>query len=229
MVTLRGGWRARLALGSIGVLSAMALTAHPAAAQILTYGFTDLRSDFTAGAPGTGTLNIMAVSASTGDVTRLVPTTQSALFVQDFVSGPDPANVVLSLGLTGITASSAAAAGTFTITDINGDTLTGNVTGLVAPLGGNAALVGTLSNVLLNGSGNGIFEGTSGSFPMSFAGIATPPFSGATNYLISIPAWFDQGSFTGASTQIQAQIVPEPAGLALLALGALAVGRRRAA
>jgi hypothetical protein len=210
-------------------VTALAWTAAPSTAQpILTYGFTDLNSSFAPSTPGSGNLSIAAVSASTGDVTRLVPSTQSALFIQDFVSGPDPANVMVNLALTGISATSAAATGSFTLTDVDGDTITGNLAGTLSPLGSNTQFLGLVSNVFLNETGDGSFEGTSGSFSMNFSGVASEPFNGATNYLISTPFASFGATFATASTQIQAQIVPEPATATLLGAAALLLRRRRA-
>ena len=119
--------------------------------------------------------------------------------------------------------------GTFTIIDVHGESLTGDIDGSFSQLGGGSiGFLGTLSGVAFNDvSGDGTFDGpTSGSFGTDLPGGG--PFDGAVVQLfLDDTGGFFDSDFSGISTQVSGLIVPAPASLALLGLGGLAAARRR--
>lgn len=200
-------------------LAASVATAGP----IVTFGFTDLEASFSPSGALMGNFLAEAGTRTDGDVTRVLPVPATAQFTHDFKS--TAANYTLSLNITGITPLSALASGTFLISDINGDTITGDVSGTWTWSAPFAFFNGMLSNVLFNGSGNGLFEGpTGGDFGMDFSAYGPAPYEGAIMTL-QTGSWFTS-AYQGRNALVQGAIVPEPAG-AVLALGGLLLARRR--
>lgn len=206
-----------------------------AADPIVTFGFTDLDGDYTLTNPGNPALGgpfvarASAISTggpydSRGDVTRvLTPGDGTALFNQAFVAGADSLDFVLNMAIGNVTSSAATATGSFVLTDFDGDTITGNITGNWIRLGGVfGSFEGTLSNISFNSTADGQFEGNIGSFPLTFPG--GPLYDGAI-IVLETGRWFTS-NFSNADTQVEASILPEPASLVLLSLG-LAFARRR--
>ncbi len=195
-----------------------------AAAPIVTFGFTDLDASFAPSGVLMGNLLVEAGPRTDGDVTRLLPVTQTAQFAHDFTL--TAADYVLSMVITNITPLTALASGTFTISDINGDTITGDVAGSwvwVAPF---AFFNGSLSNVHFNSLGNGVFEGPSGgAFGMNFSAFGPAPYTGAIMTL-QTGAWFTS-SYQGCNALVQGAIMPEPAGAVLAVAGLLLARRKR--
>lgn len=216
-------------MGRTMILAAAGVAASAAVANaqtILTFGFTDVNGSFTA---SDGSFTGAADSVTSGDVTRLSSPAGTALFEPGFV-GTGAADfsfdidvIITTPGLT------ADGAGTFTIVDVHGETLTGSLDGQFNRLGGGIiAFSGLLSGVQFNDvSGDGTFDGpTAGSFSTDLPG--TGPYDGALVQLfISSSGGFFDADFTGVSTQVSAVVVPAPASLALLGIGGLAAVRRR--
>lgn len=211
-------------------LAALLVAATQASAQmpILTYGFTDTSASFTLNPDMvSGTYSAVADSDTDGDVTRPLPISDTAYFEQDFTGGM--ADFVLSMAITGIGPGTANATGSFTITDVDGDTITGNISGTWNQLAGIfASFEGSLSNVTVT-SNDGMINGTTGSFAADLTNVGGPgPYPGAIVLLMLPGNWFT-GNFSNANTLVQGAVVPEPATLALVILGGLAAIRRRAA
>lgn len=212
--------------GVAGVVAAA--TGASAQQSIFTFGFTELNGaynqglmQFTADGVDTGVLR------TTGDVTRLqTPGASTALYDPGFAVGL----VNVTLTVSGILGTTANGAGSITITDADGDTITGTVNGQFIANGPAVFFNGLLSGVNLNDNGpqDGLFNGPSGgSFPLSFAP-NPPPYSGAIVQLyVGSPGNFFTSSFSGVSTQVSGAVVPAPASLALLGLGLGAARRRR--
>ncbi|MFI4882652.1 MAG: PEP-CTERM sorting domain-containing protein [Phycisphaerales bacterium JB064] len=204
----------------------VAATAAVANAQaILTFGFTDVSGSFTA---SDGSFAGSSDAATSGDVTRLASPGGTAVYEPGFVgTGASDFSFDIDVMITG--ASTADGSGTFTIVDVHGETLSGNLDGEFTQLmGGAIAFEGTLSNVMFNDvSGDGTFDGpTVGSFGTDLPG--TGPYTGALVQLfIDGSGGFFDSDFTGISTQVSGAVVPAPASLALLGLGGLAAARRR--
>lgn len=224
-----------------GLSLASAPSANAQLTELFSFGFTDLDGDFTrtAGPPGmatAGTFTATADDNSSGDVTRLDGGAQTADFNQGFRSLGTGANYFTTMDLTNITANMADVAagdGSFIITDEDGDTITGGLSGtwfrVPNPFGGDSAqFVGVLTNITLQSNGDGIndltFDGPSGgSWSLDFSSIQLPPYQGFIVQLTQ-PTWFTN-SFSNQFTNVDAQViaVPIPAPAAVL-LGALGLG-----
>jgi hypothetical protein len=173
---------------------------------ILTFGFTDLAASF----DGTSAYTLDPTALTDGDVTRTVPATGTAEYRADWTGGT--ADFDLSMTISNITATTADGAGSFTVTDADGDTITGDFTGVWMR---GAFFNGHVNNVYLT-SDDGTFDGPSGgSFSTAFS--SPQPFSGLIIEL-AIGTWFDM-AFSDANTKVDVQLIPVPAAVLLGALG----------
>jgi uncharacterized protein (TIGR03382 family) len=166
---------------------------------------------------------------SSGSVARLVPATGTADFEPGFVAAANPADIVINLTFTPGPPGMGFGAGSFLITDADGDTISGNISGVwidgTSSPPGQVYFNGTLSNVLFTGT---VFDGTlAGAFSTLFGG--TPPYNGAIAQLFMAPPGnFFTAPFSDVNTGVTLQIVPTPGALALLGLsGAFIIRRRR--
>lgn len=209
-----------------GLTAAMGLASVASADVIATVTYADLNGNFTGTGPGTGNFNAVAVAGgllnSSMTASRLVPVLGDAEFSPGFVAAANPANFTISINTNTITL---AGTGSFAVTDVDGDTITGNIAGDWENIGGFfMAFNGTLSNVQFTGTS---FDGEIGAFSTIFAG--GPPFDGAIVQLtstLSVPGG-GFGAIVNAATSGTLQIVPAPGAIALLGLGGLVVSRRR--
>lgn len=205
-------------IAAVGV----AATAAVANAQaILTFGFTDVDGSFTA---ADGSFAGVSSATTSGDVTRLASPGGTAVFDPGF-AGVGAADFSFDIDVMITGAGTADGSGSFTITDVHGETLSGDFVEL-AP--GVIAFNGLLSGVEFNDvSGDGTFDGpTAGSFGTDLPG--TAPYDGALVQLfLDGSGGFFDADFTGISTQVSGVVIPAPASLALLGLGGLAAARRR--
>lgn len=205
-------------IAAVGLLAGMAGVAQ--ADVVLTFGFTDLSGSY----DGIGSFSASAVDAgvlrSSGDVTSLFGAGGTAEFDAGFAGGVADFQVNLSVP---------AGSGSFTITDADGDTIVGDISGNWISGGGDIVFFnGLLSNVFLNATGGGTtFDGpSSGQFDM---GIPGQPLEGAfVTLFIATGAGFFDRAFSGVSTQVDGVVIPAPAGvMALAGLGLMAGARRR--
>jgi len=220
--------RANLAL--VAAAGSLALTAASASAGvILTFGFTELNGSYVAADANNGVFTATATNtlslSSEGDVTRLLPPGDgTAAYDHGFFGSGfgGLANVSFALTRTGATGT-----GTYTVTDVDGDTLTGTLSGDWIALGGatffNGVIDGSFTDV---GAVDGFFNGPS--VPAtSFTQIVGAMEGGITLLFTNANADFFGSSFTGVSTLAQANFVPTPGAIALLGIGGLVAGRRR--
>lgn len=211
--------------------AAVGLVAGASQAEVvLTFGFTELSGAYTA-ASGFSAVAVDDGALSTaGDVSRIMAPVGSAEYNAGFASGGTSADFQLALSVTDLTATTAKGSGEFTITDADGDTITGTISGDWASGGGDVVYFnGFLSNVFLNelGTPDGTFDGpTSGSFGLDIAG---QPLEGAlVSLFIATGSGFFGSDFRAVSTQLDGIVVPAPAGvLALSGFGLMAIRRRR--
>lgn len=211
-------------------LSTLAGAAHADLAA--TFGYTDMGANWNQGA---SQLNVGASATNTlstsGDITNYLgdgfPST--ALFNSGFADGSTSADSQFTMDLSNITATTADASGTFMITDINGDTLSGTYVGTWTNQFGFGFFDGQILAASYNAteSGNSVFEGNAG---QTFA-VPTDALTGGLSMLLQMPEWFDSnnGNFNARTTQLDGILVnvPTPGSLALLGLGGLISGRRR--
>ena len=216
-----------IAAGTVGGFASTA-----SADAVLTFGFTDMNGQFavSGGGPG-GNFTASAVDNSVlrtaGDVSRINVPFGTAVYDDGFVSGLDPADVQLSISVFNVLGGpipTADGVGAFTITDVDGDTMTGSIDGVWLLLGGGVFFNGNLSNVVIT-SDDGSFDGPAGG---SVAVGDLDVLEGANTVLFTNPigGWWDQ-DFREVSTQFSGELLPTPGAMALLGLGGLVATRRR--
>ncbi|MCC6285207.1 MAG: PEP-CTERM sorting domain-containing protein [Phycisphaerales bacterium] len=209
----------------LALIASAGVVSFPAAADVIvTFGFTDL-----AGAYSGGVFTTNDDADSSGDVTRLEAPITSADYNVGFSGGT--AAVTTSVSVFGILGNTASGAGSFSITDADGDVLTGTITGTWIGSGLGIFFNGDLSGVVFDGTnGDGqFFDGPDGgSFDYTtLSGI--PPYEGAIVQLFVPVAGFFTSDFNVESVQVSGEIVPAPGAIALLGLGGLLAARRRRA
>ena len=119
----------------------------------------------------------------------------------------------------------ASGSGSFTATDVDGDTISGTLNGVWGrPAPGFIFFNGSLSNVRIVSNDNN-FNGEVGAWDTRFP--SPEPYEGAIVQLVFGGSTFFTGNFSNRAVGITAQIVPSAGSLALLGLGGLVVGRRR--
>lgn len=216
-----------------------AFAASAAADVIASFGYNDLSGAFTSTSATTGMFTANASSTvnlnSSGDVTRLIPTTGTAQFAPGFF--PGFGNVSVNVSVTGIDTGLLLASGTgnITMTDADGDTITADIDGvwIGSTFIPQTYFNGALFNVQFNdnGAADGTFDGTSGSF--SIADL-TAMYEGSIAKLFLNPSsqtyTFFNESFQDVDTQVIGEIteiVPTPGATALVGVAGLMVARRR--
>ena len=205
---------------TLGAGLALAASAQ-GATTLISLTYADLSGSYQSTSATTGNFTARAVDLpgvlrSSGDVSRLEGAPGVADFQPGFVSGPDLSDFVMNLSVNH-NASNGTGAGSFTATDADGDTITGNLTGTWSISDTYIAFVGTLSNVFIhdNGTLDHTFNGSNtGSWDTNFN--AAAPYNGAIVKLTENISNFFSTDFTNAATGLTAQIttftVPTPAG-----------------
>ncbi|MFA6044002.1 MAG: hypothetical protein WC718_03370 [Phycisphaerales bacterium] len=182
---------------------------------------------FTARAVDTASLR------TSGNVSRLVSPTGQAIFEAGFVSAANPAD--FNINVTAIPTANPnrrSGVGSFASVDLDGDTISGDVSGTWISTPGYIFFNGFLTNVIITPSASEgtSFNGTqSGSFGLDFP--TPPPYEGAVVQLVFAgnSNTFFANSFQDRATGVTAQLIPTPASVALMGLGTMVVvgGRRR--
>lgn len=219
------------------VLAAGLLATTANAGVVATYGFTDLQGSYTpdAGDPAIGVFRAVATDnanySTSGDVTKIGAPTATAEYAFGFTSRSGFANAVFEISVTGNNGLTALGAGSFTITDDDGDTLSGLISGMwINGGGGYVYFNGSMSNVNFsdNGATDSSFDGPDGggfSFPITQLNNEVGAIVGL---FIKPGSFFGVGqAFRDRPTQIDGQILPTPGSLALAGIGGLALARRR--
>jgi hypothetical protein len=219
--------RANLAL--VAAAGSLALTAATASAGVtLTFGFTELNGSYVPSSANDGIFTAAASNtldlATEGDVTRLLPPGDGTAaydhgFFQSAFGGL--ANVTFTIARSGATGT-----GTYTVTDFNGDTLTGGLSGDWIFLGGATFFNGVIDGTFSNGNGVNTFDGPSVP-PTSFTSLIGAMDGGVTILFTNDNSDFFGSAFSGASTLVQANFVPTPGAMALVGIGGLVAARRR--
>lgn len=217
-------------------LATLTLSGVASADVIMTMTYDDLGGTYAASSPTAGMFTARAVSTaalrSQGNVSRIDPD-ESALFDTGFKAAVGlQSDFVVNISVLKAlpTSTTALGSGRFTATDVDGDTITGDLDGTWLRLGpGFIAFNGSITNVALNDTGepDGIFNGTGGTgMHMNLAGAA--PYEGALVALVfGASDFFTRTVETPRATGITAQIVPAPGAVALAGLGGLLIRRRR--
>lgn len=203
--------------------------------DILSFTYSDLDGDFSL-VPriGSGGVFVATDDGDTdGDVTRKVDPLGDALFAGNPGDAGFPNlgsfDLVMDVVVTG--PDSADGVGELTLTDLDGDVITGLVSGTWFR-NESANFFGDWDKITFidNGDPDGTFDGTTGSIVISDF-VAGGPFRGNIINLV-FQSWFADGQgaitpFSDASTFASGAIVPEPVTLSLLALGGLGMVLRR--
>ena len=208
-------------------LAGLALCAAGATAQVVTFTYSDVSGSYNT---GTQVFNASAGANTSGDVTRLAAPGGSAQYGTGFTTLLTSADVDLTLTLSNITATTADATGSFTITDDNGDTLTGNIDGEFQGSGFAISFDGLISGAVFNNNSlDGTFDGpTGGSFSTDLNPIPLPLDGAIVQLFFSFNNFF-VNSFSNTPVLVDALLIPAPgaASLALAGLGLAAKRRRR--
>ena len=205
------------------VLCASAGTAL-AGTPLASFTYSDLLGSYDT---STNIYTAVAGDVSSGDVTRIAGPGGSAEFDTGFNSISAFADYQIELLVGNIQGGTADGNGTLTITDDNGDTITGDVNGQFRVFGGSVAFEGFLGNVFFNDvTGDGSFDGTSsGSFSTAFP--ATPPYEGSVVNLFFDPGSFFGTGFSNEFTLSSGLIIPAPSAIGLGLAGLALASRRR--
>ena len=150
-------------------------TAMAAPAPIATFSFDHMDADY----DGAGNFTLNTALDTIGDATRAVPVVGTAIYDNDATNGfanswytlGTMADVTMSMTVSNITATSADAIGSFVVTDADGDTITGDFTGVWSNVAGFAFFGGPATNVFYNDNFalDGKFNGPSGGmFDLAF-------------------------------------------------------------
>lgn len=213
------------------------IAASANAEVIYTLTYHDLAGSYVQSAnPNVGQFTAAAVNTanlqSAYEASRLTPApTGQATFEAGFVSNPlNPADFVINLSVIKQSGTLALGSGDFSATDVDGDTITGTISGVWTFAAGFLFFNGNLSNVTTNdnGAADGTFDGSEGG-DFSINHPAPQPYSGSIIQLTFGQSTFFRNSFADRATGGSFQIVPSPGSAALLGLGGLVVATRRRA
>lgn len=211
--------------------AAAGLLAGTANAQVTVASFTfdSLAGNYVATTPSTGQFTARAVDTATlrtvGSFNRINNATP-AQFNAGFVSGPDVADVLITMNVVRISATTATATGMVIVTDINGDVYRSPISGVWSKNLTGAGFGGSMTAPVFDSTtGNGLIEGNTGGWAPNFG---SGPLSGAISLIVlNANASFFTTSYTGEAIGATAQIIPGPAALAVAGLAAGLAGRRR--
>jgi MYXO-CTERM domain-containing protein len=239
---------------AFAVIGAVGLLAGSASAQVFSFNFQNLDSTYTTtGGYSARAANAPTAVASYGGVSTNIGTpiaTNFGLPGAGFV-GLGAADYVMDLSVTNILGNIASGFGSFTITDFDGDTITGTISGDRTVGAGTlgwrqagiaVAFFGELTNVqfnqrpggtdtLWNGPNGGSFDWTTlPGGPAYFGNIVQLTFNTFGGGLTPFHE-FNWGSGVAGSSAVpsglNATLIPAPGAAALLGLGGLLAARRR--
>jgi len=205
--------------------AALCLSSAPASADLFHFSIPNKFEMTFDGTRFDASLNYYSDFALTRDV---APVETVNLF--PWKSGLGLGALSLWMDLDNITATTATAMGQFTITDVDGDTLTGNLTGDWALIGNYPSFSGEMSGIQWT-TDDGFFNGNDGSddssMPLDFA--SDPPWTGSIMELTTgHTSWFtypwEEPYAVKRGGGIEGVVVPIPAAILLGILGLGAVG-----
>jgi hypothetical protein len=206
-----------------------------AATEVPLFGFSvyNIRSTF----DGVGSFATMDWVNTGGDVYR--GSDVANFYAGSWNVGGTLEDFQIQMTITGATSSGATGVGSFTLKDIQGDTISGNLSGAWVNAGGSGVFNGTLSDVTYVSVVNNVFEGHSGDVSMVFP--AHMPWDGTLIELTASGGWFTTGAgalktFDVLGGSLDATVsgmvhAPAPGALALALFGmvnALGLRGRRA-
>lgn len=192
---------------------------------VATFTYDDLSGNYdNAGHFVARAVDLPGLLQSSGATTNTV-TAQNADFAPGFVSR-SAANAVINIGVSSFGVNgpnTALGSGSFTFTDVGGNTVSGNIAGDWSTAGfGILFFNGALSNVTFSSP---VWVGEAGAWATNLPG--GPPYDGAIVQLSFSGSGFFNNAFSDRATGSTLQLVPTPGALALMGLGGLAAARRR--
>jgi hypothetical protein len=200
---------------------ALCLVAAPAKADLFGFTISNPMTTFN----GTNLFQSGDFSGTTADLYRNIPApTVTAGF--DAGAWAGSASFLMSMTISNLTATTADGAGTFQFIDVDGDSISGNVSGTWSKLGSAGAFFGTLGNVTFTSQVNNTFDGDSGD-AVSMIFNSPQPWSGGITEITSSGTWFTlQSAYRTNGGSIDATVVPVPAAVLLGILGMSVAGLR---
>ena len=186
--------------------AALCLSTAPASASLFDFSFTGITSSYDGVDEFIASVNKNPGSTTSGNVTRQESPTSVAYFFNFGWLTLPPSDFSLEMALTNITAGYADGIGSFVITDIDGDTIIGDIMGTWVPTGTDNTFAGTMSNVRFidTGTPDGSFDGHLGSVQMDFI---SSPWCGTLIELSSGGTWFYNGDYDSAAGGVTASVV----------------------
>lgn len=219
--------KTKLIIISIAVLC---MVATPARADLFDITISNPNSIFDGSSTFTSDASSAIANIQIGNVIGQSPPALGTAAV--FVWPADLGSFSLTMQVTNIGVASADGLGSFVFTDIDGDTITADLTGTWAVLGASNDFSGVLGNVAYNPSsiGETTFDGGTGSVPMNFS--APLPWNGSIVHLTASAPWFgnaqgvnlDPMGFDVTGGSIDITIIPVPGAVLLGILGLSAAG-----
>ncbi len=207
------GARRRLEMkGSCVIVALCALAASPAMADLFGVSGSNLQtsydgSSFTATDYAPTMINVYRNTDPAGFAVVLPG-----------ISVAGTPHFMISMDITDVTADEADASGWFTVKDVQGDILAGDINGYWERAGSRGQFGGSLSNVTYT-SADTEFDGHFGSTSMDLD--TSEPWKGFITGLTMDGAWFQNESFSVDGGDISMRVVhaPVPAALSLCLLG----------
>lgn len=222
--------RRRLSILALSVLC-LGATAAPAGPDMFGFSYANVRSTF----DGVSSFNTTHWAETFGHVYRNPEPVGTALFLPGAWSGAESFSI--SMAISDITPTSAVGTGSFSITDVHGDAITGLLSGTWAKEALNTAVfIGSMTDVSYLSVADATFDGHLGSVSMSFPD-RIEPWSGVLTQLTAPNGWFMDAAgvprtfdFKGGSVDaiVNAPVIPAPGALCLALFGVInAAGWRR--
>jgi hypothetical protein len=214
---------------------ALGMLTVPARADLFGFSFSNVRSTFNSTTmvfEAKDWANPAQNKGTAGDVYRnITPPGTASFSLYSWNVGGTLEDILFHMQISNVTATTAEGSGWFTIKDIEGDMIGGNISGDWVKAGTSAAFVGTLSNVTYTAVVNDTFDGHSGSVSMVFPENQPAPWNGTLVELSAGSGWFRSGvtnptlrSFDVTGGSLDATVVPIPAAVLLGLLGMGAAG-----
>ncbi len=199
--------------------------------SVLSFGYNTLAGSFTpSGSNGGGFVATATTSLGGGPLftqgaaTRLVEPTGTAqfLFHPDFDFGDADFSLNLSIFDIDRDLNTALAHGTLTAIDIDGDVITGSVSGGWTLIGGQATFTGGISELAIS-SDDGSFDGQFGTdFDAAFDDL--DQMIGVVTDITGVSGGFFEEGFIDHSSLVTSQIIPAPGAVVLGVIGLGMVG-----
>jgi hypothetical protein len=197
-----GAEKQGLGLPILGFIWGVVVLPLSVQADLVGFNYISLSASYSG-----GVLTVMGQATTEADLDRKEAPASSVHFSNN-------APFLLTMNITNVTSTSASGSGTLILTDINGDQITANISGTWDMVFTGLAQFDpqanpdALSGVQFVCGNNCVFEGTSGSFPMTFA--APQPYVG--NVQITLHSWFD-APFSGKAADIDGLTFPTQASI----------------